>query len=276
MSKELEIKVLNIDKEQLEHELINLGCKKKEDIFQKFYVYDVQTIRGLYHSIIADWGEESSGMDATTKERTKQLFFDLDSIADAADYKELANFLNVSRLIDICNHIQINEYWYKTLTHPSIMSIIDKYGVNPNKWIRLRANGKKAELTIKHISSSKEMINGIMQYGIDSINEYEVAVDSFEKTDEILNALGFYHRSYQEKKRSTYLHPDHDLEIVIDSWPMIPPYMEIEGSDVNEIMDFAKSLGFTAEDVLVCNTADVYEKYGLNIFDYKELKFPVE
>lgn len=276
MAKELEVKVLNVDKDQLEGKLVALGCEKKEEVFQKLYVYDVQTIRGLYHSIIADWNDESAGMDEVLENRIKQLFGDLDSLVDSQDYKKLADFFGVARLSEIGTQVKKNECWYAILIHPLLMGIIDKYGVNPNKWIRLRANSDKIELTVKHITACKELVNGVMQYGINAINEYEVKVSSFEKTNEVLNSLGFYHRNYQEKKRTVYVHPEHELEIVIDTWPMIPPYMEIEGAEVEEIMAFTKLLGFDAEDVLICNTSDVYEKYGLNIFDYKELKFTSE
>lgn len=54
------------------------------------------------------------------------------------------------------------------------------------KWIRLRTNGDKTTLTIKNIVSSQ----------IDGTQELEIVVDDFEKTNSILNELGFVAKGY--------------------------------------------------------------------------------
>ena len=63
------------------------------------------------------------------------------------------------------------------------------------------------------------------------------------------------------------------LEIEIDTWPMIPPYVEVEGKSEEEIYKFIELLGYSKEDVKVANTSGVYAMYGINIYDFKELKF---
>ena len=113
----------------------------------------------------------------------------------------------------------------------------------------------------------------MQQYGLDSINETEINVDSIEVANELLETLGFYHRNYQEKKRISYFYEPLSLEIEIDTWPMIPPYMEIEGKSEEEIYRFVELLGYPKESVKIANTSGVYAMYGINIYDYKELKF---
>ena len=90
--------------------------------------------------------------------------------------------------------------------------------LNPNKWIRLRTNGTKTTLTIKEIKDKN---------AIEGTNELEVVVGDFDKTNEILNELGYEARNYQENYRRVYLLGN--VEISIDSWPLIPTYAEIEG-----------------------------------------------
>ena len=136
------------------------------------------------------------------------------------------------------------------------------YDFNPkkdNSWIRLRNNGKESTLTIKEINSNK----------IDGTNEIEIKVDDFEKTNLLLEKLGFKAKSYQENKRISYLL--NNVEIDIDFWPLIPPYLEIEGrsiEDVKTILNLLNLKNFTS-----INTKDVYKKYNIDIDKIKELKF---
>lgn len=96
--------------------------------------------------------------------------------------------------------------------------VYDFNPINKNKWIRLRTDGKTSTLTIKEIVDKNE---------IDGTNEIEIEVSSFENANKILNELGYVARNYQENKRIKYTLDG--VEIDIDFWPLIPPYVEIEG-----------------------------------------------
>lgn len=138
------------------------------------------------------------------------------------------------------------------------------YDFNPvisNKWIRLRNNGEKSSLTIK------EIVND----GINGTKELEIEVSDFDITNLILNELGYNFRSYQENKRTRYVY--NNIEIDIDTWPNIPTYVEFEGPDENELLDFIESLGYKKEDIITDGVKKIYKKYGKDIDAYKELKF---
>lgn len=220
MAKELEIKILNVNVSEVEDKLQKLGCKKTLDVLQKLYVYDVMTIRGLYHSIIADWNDTSSGMNDVVINRVKQLFLELNSVITKEDNLQLCSKLNIDSLISVSQEIVFNDIWYDFLTSEVFNSIIEKYGVNANKWIRLRQTGNQVTLTVKHILENPNTTEGLQQYGLSSINETELDVESIELAREFLETLGFYHRNYQEKKRISYVYESMSLEI--DSWPLIP------------------------------------------------------
>ena len=96
-------------------------------------------------------------------------------------------------------------------------------------------------------------------------------VPSIESGNSILEQLGFSFRNYQEKNRITYIF--NDTEIDIDSWPLIPPYLEIEGESDEQINSILKELDLSDKEMISCNTADVYKKYGIDIYQYRELKF---
>lgn len=61
MSKELEIKVLNVDIVETRNKLEELGCKYSWGEYSKiWYVWRI-LIDGLYNSIISDWHDTSTG-----------------------------------------------------------------------------------------------------------------------------------------------------------------------------------------------------------------------
>ena len=133
----------------------------------------------------------------------------------------------------------------------------------PNKWIRLRTNGKKTTLTIKEIKD-KSAIDGTM--------ELETIVGDFDVMNDILMELGYSYRNYQENYRKIYLMDD--VEISIDSWPLIPTYAEIEGNTTEEVIDALNKLGYTLADATTLDVASIYKEiYGIDVLKIKELKF---
>ncbi|MDD5163119.1 MAG: CYTH domain-containing protein [Candidatus ainarchaeum sp.] len=138
------------------------------------------------------------------------------------------------------------------------------YDLMPGKtgyWLRLRYNGEKTTLAVKEIQSNK----------IDGTKETEITVSDFEKTNLLLNKLGFFAKAYQENKRISYKLGKTEIEI--DFWPKIPPYLEIEAKSKTEIEKTVKLLGFSRSQATSIGVEEVYKKYGLNIHDFKELKF---
>lgn len=130
-----------------------------------------------------------------------------------------------------------------------------------NSWVRLRTDGQNTTLTIKEIENDK----------IGGTKEIEISVDDFEKTNLFLEKLGYFHKGYQENKRISYIL--NNVEIEIDFWPQIPPYLEIEGKSVEDVERIIKLLGFELSQTTSINTIKVYKKYGIDIDLIKELKF---
>jgi adenylate cyclase class 2 len=132
---------------------------------------------------------------------------------------------------------------------------------DPNKWIRLRDDGEKVMLTIKEIHNEK----------IDGTKETEIVVNDFEVTHEIMNKLGYEFKNYQENKRESYLLDGVNIEI--DFWPKISPYLEIEGKNAEEVESTVKKLGFSMKQTSTANTFVIFEKHGIDLLKTKVLKF---
>lgn len=141
------------------------------------------------------------------------------------------------------------------------------YDFNPKidgKWIRLRTNGKRTTLTIKNLVSSE----------IDGTQELEIEVDSFEKCHLILKELGYEEKAYQENRRQKYLL--NEVEVDIDSWPLIPTYLEIEGASVDAVYSALLSLGYQKEDSVSKDVQKIYSDYGYELDTIKNLELEEE
>ena len=130
------------------------------------------------------------------------------------------------------------------------------------KWIRLRTNGRITTLTYKNIISNT----------IDGTKEIELEVEDFEKANELLEKMGFKNRNYQENKRIQYILDN--VEIDIDTWPMIPTYLEIEASNEKEIYNMIGRLKLNNSKITSLNCDDIYRQiYNIDISKIGKLKF---
>lgn len=157
---------------------------------------------------------------------------------------------------------KLNNLWAKYLwENIQKRYVYDFYPINPNKWIRLRQKWKKVELTIKEIFNDN----------IDWTKEIETTVWDFETTNLILNHLWYKAKSYQENKRISYILDW--VEIEIDFWPKISPYIEIEWKNEFDIKNIVEKLWYKMEETTSINTEKVYEKYWINLKSIKNLTF---
>lgn len=129
------------------------------------------------------------------------------------------------------------------------------------KWIRLRDNGTTTTLAVKEITSD----------AIDGTHEVEVSVEGFATTNTLLEMLGFTAKSYQENKRVSFTLDGAQLEI--DTWPQIPPYLEIEAATKHDVIRIAELLGYTETDLTGENTIKIYARHGIDINAIRELRF---
>ena len=160
------------------------------------------------------------------------------------------------KLLEANNAKKIGEYFQRRYVY-------DFNPVDPHKWIRLRTNGEKTTLTIKNIVD-KNSIGGT--------EELEIEVSSFDKANEILENLGYIARNYQENKRITYRLGD--IEFDIDSWPMIPTYVEIEGKDSKSVEDIIDKLKLDKSKITNYDVTSIYKEiYGIDLLKIKKLRF---
>lgn len=139
-----------------------------------------------------------------------------------------------------------------------------------NMFIRIRDEGDKVTLALKKKTKSLE------ESTIDSTYEIETTVGDFDTAVELFKVAGWHYTTYQESKRETW-HLD-DAEVVIDEWPWINPYIEIEAESERAVRLAADKLGFEW-DMAVFGSVDVIYNRDYpdmkvrGVIDIKEVRF---
>src|SRR5687768_11728177 len=96
-----------------------------------------------------------------------------------------------------------------------------------NAYLRVRDEGNKTTMTYKQFDD----------LSLDGVKEIEVEVSDFNTTIALLAEVGLKHSSLQESRRETWSLDG--VEIVIDEWPWLNPYIEIEGPTETSVINTA-------------------------------------
>ncbi len=258
---ELEVKILDIKKDIFINKIKSLGATLKEETKQYLYTYDLPTIYGRFIDIKTQLKDNESEIKYETAiEKLKSLFFELDNLLTSKEKEELVKIIGYNNLSCLCLKNNLLDY----LNNTKLIKFINKFHNNSKKWIRVRQTNDKTTITVKHILSD----NGT---DLQQMLETEIEVSNIEDANNLLEALGFAYKSYQEKERITYILDEYEIDI--DTWPGIPTYVEVEGKSKSDLEIILNKLGYSIADTISCTADEIYEKYGLSMFDSREIKF---
>lgn len=161
--------------------------------------------------------------------------------------------------------VKVGDFFYKRVHFDYPDHRLGKSGAH----IRIRDEGERVTLTHKKVKdfTTREQITKDAV-----ILENEVVVSDFNKTCELMIELGLIQEDYQENKRTRYLLED--VEVDIDSWPLIPTYVELEGKSLEQVEKVATMLGFDLSTSVRYSAGVIYERhYGIKLRDYKIFTF---
>jgi len=121
---------------------------------------------------------------------------------------------------------------------------------NVDGFIRLRRESEtKNTLTCK-------IFNTPSKYPL----EYEVELkDSYEKALEFLQKSGLHLKSYQETEREKWSHPL-AKEIVFDTWPGIPEFIEIDCENEENLKKLMQQLDVKKHNIRYDGVDSIYEE----------------
>jgi len=142
---------------------------------------------------------------------------------------------------------------------------LDKIGA----WLRLRDEGDKVTLAFKQRIGVKSYDN--ISKNDDGMEEVEITVSDFDKTAELIKAVGLVEKFYEENRRIRYMLGG--VEVDIDFWPQLEPYLEIEGPSWEEVDGAASKLGLNPADKKIVVVYQLYKMTGIEEKDYSEITF---
>lgn len=115
-----------------------------------------------------------------------------------------------------------------------------------NAFLRIRDEGYRATITYKQFDADS----------IDGAKEYEVIVSDFDSAVSIFQASGLIYDTYQESRRENWRVGG--VEVMLDEWPWLHPYIEIEGESEEAVRNVASLLNLKWEDAMFGGVANVY------------------
>jgi adenylate cyclase, class 2 len=137
-----------------------------------------------------------------------------------------------------------------------------------NGWIRVRDEGDKVTLSYKRMEDRT----------ITGTKEALVEVSSFEDACGFLESIGLKCFTVQETRRESWQLDGAEVEI--DTWPWIPPFVEVEAKDEKKLravaavlsLDFTKALHGSVEIAY----QDVYDVTESEVDNWDEILFTKE
>jgi adenylate cyclase, class 2 len=119
-------------------------------------------------------------------------------------------------------------------------------------WLRVRDEGDKITMSLKQVDGEK----------IEDQKEIYFEINDFDEGCEFLEAIGAHKKSFQETKREMWNYKD--VEISIDTWPGLDPYVEIESTSEQKVRKVSDLLGFDYSEAIF-GAADVIYQQKLGI-----------
>jgi len=119
-------------------------------------------------------------------------------------------------------------------------------------WVRVRDEGDKITMSLKIVRNGK----------VEMQKETQLIVDNYDNARLLLSGIGCVEKAYQETKREIWKLDG--VEITIDEWPYLEPYIEVEGESEEKIKQISSMLGFDYNNA-VFGSADqmISQKYGI-------------
>ena len=115
-------------------------------------------------------------------------------------------------------------------------------------WLRVRDEQDKITLSLKIVDGDK----------IENQKEICLKIDNFENAISLLETIGCRKKAFQESKRELW--KLNDVEITLDEWPFLEPYVEVEGKNENEVREISEKLGFDYKKALFCSVDTLYSR----------------
>ena len=115
-----------------------------------------------------------------------------------------------------------------------------------DSYVRVRDEGHRVTMTYKQFDS----------LSLHGAKEIEFEVGDYQKAVDLLVQTGLSASTQQETRRENWRVGD--VEVMLDEWPWLDPYIEIEGPDEDSVRELSEKLGFSWEDAVFGDVMAAY------------------
>lgn len=133
-----------------------------------------------------------------------------------------------------------------------------------DNWGRLRVRDEGSVVTTAYKSG------GDNEYS----QEIETTVGSYEKMVQLFEAIGLQSYSTQESKRETWHYKG--VEVVLDEWPWLKQYIEVEGPDEESVKSVVELLNLDWGQARLGNADVAYRAQYANMKDSETINSMTE
>jgi hypothetical protein len=142
-----------------------------------------------------------------------------------------------------------NLWWVCTKPLTLMRRVVFSHPTDPCGYLRVRDEWWKITTTYKYISDDVSHI--------ESVKEIECSVSDFESMREIYIHMGLRQKAYQETRREVWKIND-EIEIMLDEWPGISPFIEIEWWSEEIVRKYTELLGFSYDEGIFWAVDQIY------------------
>lgn len=134
------------------------------------------------------------------------------------------------------------------------------FGSEANNSMKCTYGRVRDEGDVVTMSAKYSAVNG----DINSQKEVMITVDSYESGVMLLEAFGLIKTNSQENYRETWIL--NGVYVELEEWPLLSPYIEIEGESVEDLIQVAKILDLSWDE----HTTDSTDKLYKNEFSWDD------
>ena len=141
------------------------------------------------------------------------------------------------------------------LERPETLMRRKVFYTGPHSFARVRDEGDRIVMTYKNFEDEDSIMG---------VKEVNLVVESFDDAVNFLKGCGLQIKADQETYRELWLLDG--VEITIDTWPWLDPYIEIEGHSEESVWQVAEKLGLDKNRAVFGAVDKIYHmRYGVDM-----------
>jgi adenylate cyclase class IV len=154
----------------------------------------------------------------------------------------------------------------ETLVRRTVLDFPDGRLQSKRAWVRLREElDGSIELMVKQVKDDT----------LGQTFEQPVTVGDYESAKKFLLSLGLEIKAEQESKREVWRLGS--IEIMLDTWPWVKPFIEIEAPSEAEVKNFASKMGLDWNEAAFGGVTPVYvAEFDLTNEEFESIKVPIK